>query len=178
VCPSFNGPAPQQFLLSYTDFQGHTTTLGYDPNWYVNSVRDANSRTTLYERGPPPNAYPGRKGIGEITKITHPGGSHIDYVYQDESPNISGHYLQQITTERGAVTYHFRDGNRRITRTDYKDANGNLLANETFSYNSFGQVLTHRLKNGAYMHFKYDNNNRGLLVAKTNPTTIADWQSA
>ena len=179
-CPSVNGPAPQQFLQSYSDFQGHTTYLGYDPTtWYVTSVRDANQRTTYYDRGPPPNAYPGPKGTGQILKITYPGGAHIDYAYYGEgSGSISGHYLQQITNERGAVTYHFRDGHHRITRTDYKDANGNLLANETFSYNSFGQVLTHRLKNGAYVHFKYDNNNRGLLVAKTNPTTIADWQTA
>ena len=177
-CPSINGAAPQQFLQSYTDFRENTTVLGYDTNWYVNSVRDANNHTTSYTRGPPPNAYPGPKGTGQILRITHPDGTHIDYTYYDESGNISGHYLQQMTNERGAVTYHFRDGNHRITRTDYKDANGNLLANETFSYNNFGQVLTHRLKNGAYMHFKYDDNNRGLLVAKTNPTTIADWQTA
>jgi hypothetical protein len=168
VCPSVSGPAPQQFLLSYTDFQGHTTYLGYDTNWYVNSVRDANNHTTSYTRGPPPNAYPGSKGTGQILRITHPGGNHIDYTYYDEgSGNISGHYLQQITNERGAVTYHFRDANHRITRTDYKDANGNLLANETFSYNSFGQVLTHRLKNGAWESFVYDG--RGLLTDKYNP---------
>ena len=169
-CPNRTfGPADQQFLLNYTDFQGNTTYLGYDTNRYVNSVRDANNHTTSYVHGSPPPA-----GIGEILTITHPGGSHIDYTYYD-----AGHYLRQITNERGAITYHFRDGNHRITRTDYKDANGNLLANETFTYdNSFGQVLTHRLKNGAYVHFKYDANNRGLLVAKTNPTTIADWQTA
>ena len=170
ICPSWSAnldPAPQQFLRNYTDFQGHTTYLGYDPNWYVNSVRDANNHTTSYTRGPPPNAYPGPKGTGQILRITHPGGNHIDYTYYDESGNISGHYLQQITNERGAVAYHFRDGNHRITRTDYKDANGNLLANETFSYNSFGQVLTHRLKNLAWESFVYDG--RGLLTDKYNP---------
>src|SRR4029450_10616798 len=43
-------------------------------------------------------------------------------------------------------------------------------------YNNFGEVLTHRLKNGAYQHSQYDN--RGLLLAKTNPTDTADCQIA
>ena len=72
------GP-PQQFLLNYTDFQGYTTYLGYDANWYINSVRDANNHTTSYARGPaPPN------GIGQITKITHPDTTHVDYTYYNE----------------------------------------------------------------------------------------------
>ena len=161
-CPTFRGPAPQQFLLSYTDFQAHTTQLGYDANWYVNSVTDANTHTTGYTRGPPPNAYPGPKGIGQILRITHPDTTHIDYTYYDESPNISGHYLQQITNERGAITYHTRDTNHRITRTDYPDG-----AYETFTYNNFGQVLTHRLRNGAVERFAHDT--RGLLTDKWNP---------
>jgi RHS repeat-associated protein len=165
-CSVYEFDPPQQMLTNYTDFEGHATTLGYDANWYINSVRDANNHTTTYARGPAPPA-----GIGQILTITHPGGAHIGYTYYDH-----GHYLQQITNERGATTYHFRDANHRITRTDYKDASGNLIANETFSYNSFGQVLTHRLKNGAYQHFQYDS--RGLLLAKTNPTTTADWQTA
>ena len=46
-CPTITrGPAPQQFLTDYTDFRGNTTHLGYDTNWYVNSVRDANMHTT------------------------------------------------------------------------------------------------------------------------------------
>jgi len=59
-CPGIIGPAAQQFLLNYTDFKGNTTYLGYDSNWYVNSVRDANLHTTSYLRGSPPPA-----GIGD-----------------------------------------------------------------------------------------------------------------
>jgi YD repeat-containing protein len=75
ACPILVGPAPSQFLQSYTDFRGQTTYLGYDANWYVNSVQDANNHTTYYTRGP---------NIGEILTITHPGGSHIDYTYDDQ----------------------------------------------------------------------------------------------
>ena len=183
-CPTRTfGPADQQFLQSYTDFKipGNSTQFGYDTNWYVNSVTDARTNTTLYERGPPPNAFPGPKGIGQIKKITHPDGTHIDYTYEDESPNISGHYLKQITDERGNKTIHTRDNNYRIIRTDYRDSNYSLLAYETFAYcdqadaqcnNTFGQLKTHRLKNGAYVHYRY--NARGLLVDKWEPT----WNSS
>ena len=34
TCPTLTfGPAPQQFIQSYTDFQGHTTWLEYDTHW-------------------------------------------------------------------------------------------------------------------------------------------------
>jgi len=167
-CPSVSGPAPQQFLLNYTDFQGHTTYLGYDANWYVNSVRDANNHTTTYIRGPSPGAYPGPKGVGQILKITYPGGAHIDYTYQDESPNISGHYVHSISNERQKVTTYTRDPNTHlVTRIDYPSDFNTPASYEQFTYNSFGQILTHRLKNGAWESFVYDG--RGLLTDKYNP---------
>jgi RHS repeat-associated protein len=174
VCPTWFAnldPAPQQFLLNYTDFHGHTTYLGYDTNWYVNSVRDANNHTTTYIRGSPPPA-----SIGEVLTITHPDDTHINYTYSDH-----GHYLMTIADERGEQSIHTRDAKRRITRTDYKDANNNLLAYETFTYcdqadaqcnNAFGQLKRHGMKNGAYVHYRYDS--RGLLVDKWQPT----WNAA
>ena len=149
-----NGPN-QQMLLSYTDFRGNTTTLGYDANWYINSVTDANNHTTSYQRGP---------DIGQITQIMHPDGTHVDYTYDNESPNISGHYMHSVSNERQKKTTYTRDPiTHLVTQIDYPDS-----AYETFTYNSFGQVLKHRLKNGAYQHFQYDL--RGLLTAKWEPT--------
>ena len=183
VCDDYeNNIPPQQMLQNYTDFQDHTTHLGYDANWYVNSVTDANTHTTSYTRGPAPP-----QGIGEIKKITPPDGSHIDYVYYGESPNISGHYLYTATeytptNQRRNATIHTRDANHRITQTDYQDDNGTLLARETFTYcdqadsqcsnNPLGHLKTHRLKNGAYVHYRY--NPRGLLIDKWEPT----WNSS
>jgi RHS repeat-associated protein len=161
-CPTRTfGPADQQFLQSYTDFRGQTTYLGYDANWYVSSVQDANTHTTNYARGsPPPN------GIGEILTITHPGGSHIDYTYDDH-----GHYVHSISDERQKVTTYTRDGNHRVTRIDYPQDANTPLSNEVFTYNPFGQVLTHQLKNGAWESFVYDG--RGLLTHKYNPKATA-----
>jgi RHS repeat-associated protein len=172
ICPISSSP-PQQFLQSYTDFRGQTTYLNYDANWYVNSVQDANLHTTTYTRGPPPSAYPGPKGIGQILTVTHPSGSHIDYTYYDEGAgSISGHYVQTISNERQKVTTYTRDGNYRVTRIDYP-ADANTLASyeEFLQYNNFGQFTVHHLKNLAYERFVYDG--RGLLTDKYNPKSGA-----
>jgi YD repeat-containing protein len=158
TCPTAS-PAPQQFPLTYTDFQGHTTTLGYDVNWYVTSVRDANNHTTTYTRGPPPSGG----GIGEILTITHPGGSHIDYTYDDH-----GHYVHSISNERQKITTYTRNPTTHlVTRIDYPSDNYTPASYEEFTYNNFGQILTHHLRNGAYESFAY--NSRGLLTDKYNP---------
>src|SRR5581483_787369 len=103
---------------------------------------------------------------------------------------IQGHYTKSVTDERGNQTVYTRDNNFRITRTEHKDNKNppQVLAYEEFIYtnqynpnNPLGLLLTHHLPsnasaNGPYVHFQYSS--RGLLIAKTNPTTIADWQTA
>jgi YD repeat-containing protein len=164
VCPEMtNNNPPQRFLLNYTDFQGHATTLSYDTNWFVNSVTDANTHTTDYLRGlPPPN------GIGEILKITHPPDDSGYRPFVTYGYSTDPHYVVTITDEKGNVTSHTRDPvSHQITQTVYKNSLGTVLASETFTYNTLGQVLTHRLKNGAYERFACDT--RGLLTDKWNP---------
>jgi YD repeat-containing protein len=170
-CPDItsSGP-PQQMLDHYTDFQGHTTYLGYNSNWYINSVRDANNHITSYIRGaPPPN------GIGQITRITHPDGTHIDYTYYNEGTgHVGGHYINTVTDERGGVTTYTRDPNYRVTRIDYPSNQWTPASHEEFVYNGFGEVTRHRLKNGNYVHYQYDG--RGLLLYQWNPTSSATAQ--
>lgn len=158
VCDDYsdNDP-PQQMLQDYTDFQGHTIQLGYDANWYVNSVTDANNHTTTYLHGArPPN------GIGEITKITHPDGTYIQYQYDDH-----GHYINSIRDENGNVTTLHRDGNHRIYQIDYPTNANTPASYEGFAYNGFGQVTYHLLRNGAWETYVYDS--RGLLTDKYEP---------
>src|SRR5205807_9519680 len=167
ICEDVENNNPrQQMLRQYTDFQNHSTYLGYDTTtWFINSVTDARGSgpgdpnyTTTYTRG---------SGIGEIRQIRHPDSTTINYTYEDATYSAP-HYVASITDERGNMTTHTRDpDNHRITRTDYPPGGGF----ETFTYNNFGQVLTHQLRNGAYQHFQYDS--RGLLTAKWNPT----WNS-
>ena len=173
-CPICDSVGEPQYLTDYTDFQGHTTYLSYDDNMFVNAVTDGRGsgpgdaeHTTLYTHDP---TSPGDRGIGQITRITHPDGTHIDYQYESDP-----HYVHQVTDERGNQTIHTRDSthNYRITRTDYKNSSGTLLAYETVEYDDahFGLVRTHRMKNGAYVHYQYDS--RGLLIDKWNAT----WSS-
>ena len=159
-----NSNPPQQMLDHYTDFRGQTIQLHYNPNWYIDQVTDANNHTTHYDRGAPP----GQGGIGQITRITHPDGSHIDYTYYPEPGALGGHYLQTVIDERGNVTVYNRDGNHRVTSINYNNNQNQILAREEFAYNNFGQVTRHKLKNGKYVHYQYDG--RGLLIAQWNPT--------
>ena len=154
-----NNP-PQQMLLQYTDFQNQRTSLGYDPNWYVNSVTDANLHTTSYQRGQPPP-----QGIGQILTITLPPdeyGTRHTITYTYETNPAEPHYVHSVQNERGYTTTYTRDTDYRVTRIDYPDGGF-----ETFSYNGFGQVLVHQRTNGAYESFAYDG--RGLLTDKWNP---------
>jgi YD repeat-containing protein len=54
-----------------------------------------------------------------------------------------------------------------VTRIDYPQDANTPASSEVFTYNGFGQVLTHQLKNGAWERFVYDS--RGLLTDKYNP---------
>jgi RHS repeat-associated protein len=194
LCAAYGESEPHNKMLTdYTDFKGKNTHIGYDPNtWYVTSVQDARGNTTAYARASPPPT-----GIGQITKITYPDSAHIDYEYQDEvSSAIDGHYLTSITeytpaNVRRSQIVHSRDANtHKIYQTDYKDGNLAVLARETFSYcdqsdanqcgpvnpataQMHGQIKTHQLKNGAYVHYRYDSGGRGLLIDKWEPT----WNS-
>ena len=163
ACPDFVGDSRQQFLLNYTDFENQTTYLGYDTNWYVNSVRDANGHTTTYARASPPPS-----GIGQITQILHPDGTHIDYTYQTESGAVGGHYVATVSNERQKVTTYTRDPTKHvITEIDYPSDATTPASTEGFIYNLFGQVTYHLLRNGAWESFVYDG--RGLLTDKYNP---------
>jgi RHS repeat-associated protein len=155
--------APQQMLNWYTDFQGHSTQLHYDANWYIDKVTDANGNATQYERGNPPS----QDGIGEVKKIIHPGGSYIQYTYDSEANALSGHYITSIRDENGKITTIHRDGNNRIYQIDYPADTNTPPSYEGFFYNPFGQITFHLLRNGAWESFVY--NGRGLLTDKYNP---------
>ncbi len=135
-------------LTDYTDFKGNNTHIGYDTTtWYITSVQDANGHTTTYARASPPPT-----GIGQITKITHPDTTHIDYTYQPETGAIGGHYVATVTDERGTyvgdpahTTAYTRDSTTHlVTRIDYPADANTPASYEQFTYNNFGQVLTRR----------------------------------
>jgi RHS repeat-associated protein len=143
------------------DFQNHIDEVyTYDSNNYLRTVQDRNGYTTTYTNEPV---------IGNPTQIKHPDNTHIDYTYSD--PN-NPYHIQTVTDERGKMTTYTRDGNNRITRIDYPADANTPASYETFTYNSFGQVLTHRRKNGYYEHAWYQN---GLMKKLWNPTATSSY---
>jgi RHS repeat-associated protein len=180
-------------LKDYTDFLGHTTTLTYSDGstdgapGFITAVTDANGHTTSYTR---------QTGSWGITKITYPptptepNGSFITQDFWPPQQDGSGsqtqpYYLWKRTDERGNTTTYTRDSSNRITRKDYPTPNPTTLdpapaaVYETFTYNSFNEVLTHRLTNGGTETFTYDT--RGLKTSYTdalgNVTTYTYYTS-
>ncbi len=153
-------------LLWFTDFEGHTTWIDYglSGNGFITSVTDANgasdgdpAHSTIYTRGNP-YATPSQD-IAAIYKITHPDGSFITQAFTNENRA----YLASRTDELNHTTIYTRDpANMRITRKDYPDG-----GYETFTYNSFGEVLDHRMTSSGIEHFAYDV--RGLKTSHTDP---------
>jgi RHS repeat-associated protein len=66
-----------------------------------------------------------------------------------------------LTDELNWTTTWTRDAQHRVTRVDYPDG-----TYETMTYNSFGQVLDYRQRNGGTVHYGYDT--RGLLSTYTD----------
>lgn len=182
-CQGIENPDPRPTdgkIQTYTDFQGHAATLTYETDdakpsaGFVTAVTDANNHTTTYTRS---------SLSWGILKITHPDGSHIDQTYTDEA---NPYYLASRTDENGHRTDYTRDSNNRITRKDYPADGNGVREYETFTYNNFGQIVTHRMRTGAYEHFAYDGStsltlppgSRGLLTDKSNPTWTSDPAAA
>ena len=170
------GGATKDYLLkTYTDFAGNLTTLSYDADGFVSSIKDANNHTTLYAHLN--QGFP----TGVISKITHPvtatenPGKTIQYFYTD----ATGAYLDHVIDERGKqTTYKRYTGTtppyQTISETDYPD--GGI---EKYTYDSFGQVFTHTMPSntataGVGGVETYDHDASGKLTRYTPPITGSD----
>ncbi|MFN2507358.1 MAG: RHS repeat-associated core domain-containing protein, partial [Chthoniobacterales bacterium] len=149
-------------MTSSTDFKNVSASQTRGSAGYINSVTDRRGNTTDF-------VNTGK--TGRITKITFPLTSsdsvraYAEAVYGSATcpdPNNrdadNPYYVYSTKNERGFSTFYTRDVNKRITRIDYPDT-----AYETFTYNHFGQVLTHRMTSGGTETFEYDS--RGRLTA-------------
>lgn len=137
-------------LPEYTDFQNNRIYQGY---WYGSwpgatlswNVTDARGNTT-YREGPAYAPTSIRRGNHPPVRFTYTEGGYA-------------FWLASRTDERGHVTTHQRyPDSHRISRTDYPD--GGV---EEFTYNQFGQVLTHRMTSGGVANFRYDARGRKTL---------------
>ena len=147
-------------MQSYTDFKNHTSFLSYP---YDPSILPLVSRTFTDARQNTTTTYR-ETNIGAVKKITHPDTSFVQFEYTD---NANPYYLASQTDELGRPTYFDRDANNRIRQTRYPD-----LGFEQFTYNSFGQVLTHLMTRGGTETFTCDD--RGLKTTSYPPPTESD----
>ncbi len=142
-------------LTSWRDFEGFSMSQTRDANGYLNSFTDANLHTTNMTR----EAITGR-----ITTLTHPPDNNgvrysVTYGYTDPA---NPYYLDHVANERNFTTYYRRDANDRVYRIDYPDA-----GYESYLYNPFDQITSHRLKAGGTESFAYDG--RGLKTEYRDP---------
>ncbi|MEY2508897.1 MAG: hypothetical protein QOH01_3226, partial [Verrucomicrobiota bacterium] len=148
-------------LVNYTDFKGQTSYIGYDGNGFSATATNARGYTTSTTREP---------RLGALTVLTHPGdNSTSSFGYTDGN---NPYYVSYHTDERFNTTSFTRYGNHQIQRIDYPNG-----AYETFTYNEYGQVLTHRLTSGGTESFRYDEGispPRGLLTSYVPPATDSD----
>jgi RHS repeat-associated protein len=143
-------------IISYTDFKGQQSAISYDGNGFVWAYQDARGKVTTTSR---------EGTIGALSVLTHPDAEHSTqgyaYWYRDDAP----YFVQIRGDERGHNTYFTRDTNNfQLTRIDYPDyPNGGY---ETFAYNGFGQVYSHRTTSGGVETKYYDG--RGMMWADSN----------
>jgi RHS repeat-associated protein len=174
-CPDLNYPEDpeQQILKDYTDFEGHTTYIDHDSNWRIKAVHDARSASAIDDTYK--TTYTRQLSSWGITQITHPDGTHVDQTFWPNNSQTDPWYLASRTDEHGNTTTYTRDSNNRVTLIQYQllTPQRNPLdltpgaVSESFTYNNFGQVLTHHMTNGAWKKFAYDT--RGLLTDEWVP---------
>jgi RHS repeat-associated protein len=144
---------------SQTDFKGIAAAIAYDSNSYVNAETDRNGHTTNFTNNALTGATltttfpstPGDTPTGTprgVVTCTYGSATCPDVNNRDAN---NPYYPYSTTDEGGHSAILTRDGNKRVTRIDYPDG-----GYETFTYNSFNQILSHQLLAGGTETFTYD----------------------
>jgi RHS repeat-associated protein len=143
---TYNMPGEQLGQLNaYTDGIGRGTGYVYDNNGsgFLRMEADPSGHITKYDS---------LTAFGNTLQMTLPDGSNNTWKRDDLDQVLS------FTDELGRVTTYKRDGQHRVLRIDYPDSSF-----EKFSYNNFGEVTTHTLRNKAQEINTYDD--RGLKTS-------------
>jgi RHS repeat-associated protein len=157
-------------IANSSDFYFHFAAQGYDSTTgFVNSTTDRNEHTTDIVSDPisgnitqvtfplTPNDTPPGTPRGQVSSVY--GGNPACGDSNTQEP----YYLCSSTDEGGHLTTYWRDTNKRVAQINYPDG-----GYETFSYNSFGEIETHRMTSGGIETFTYDSNN-GLKQTYRDP---------
>lgn len=136
-------------LDTYIDGLGRKTTYTYDNNGtgFLRQKTDPLGRIVSYDL---------LTVYGNPLQITFADGAKNKWTRDSLDQVLT------FTDELGRITKYSRDESRRVTRVDYPDN-----SSETFSYNAFGQVVKHTLRNKGTETNKY--NDRGLKTSFEDP---------
>ncbi len=163
------------YVTWVSDFMtpAHQSSQTYDANKYVYQVTNfnrvpstdfihnaLNGNVTMIVFPLTPGDTPNQTGNPTIQYTYGWAGCADSYNYDWSNP----YYVCTARDEATHVTQFWRDPNSmRVTKIDYPDG-----GYETFTYNSFGQVLSHRMTTGGIESFTYDT--RGLKLTYRNPS--------
>jgi RHS repeat-associated protein len=132
-------------LRTVTDFKGITASQDYDSNYYLATVTDRNGNSTIFTAN---------DINGGIKQINYPNGGTPSYDYGGQNcpdPNNQDQYNKYWLFQGADGSQYFRDSNHQVTSLNtpevYLCNNPPCWNNETFAYNSFGQVVTHQYTN-------------------------------
>jgi RHS repeat-associated protein len=148
------------YLSSCTDFNNKLASQTYDSTTnYINAVTDRNQKVTNFTS----NSLTGVvtqvqfPAAADVTPSPAPRGT-VTYTYGSSGCSDTNnkdannpYYVCTATDEGHNVTQFTRDNNKRVTQINYPDA-----GYETFGYNSFGEVTSHRMRTGGTETFTYD----------------------
>ena len=168
-------------LKRFTDFKNVQSFQNYDGSSYVNLISDGNQNVTDIVN----NTL-----TGATTQVTYPltpsesVRASVQYAYGgpscDDPKNQDGnnpYYLCRVTNERGNFTRYGRDDAKRVTQITHPDG-----TSETFAYNNFNQVTSHRLRPrsssvpGGLETFSYDSFGKLLEYRDPYHAAVIDSQ--
>ena len=133
-----------------TDANGLTTTLTYDDRGRVTS-RQVGTETTRY-------AY---DGAGQLTKVTLPDASYLQYTYDD------AHRLIEVDDALGDSIVYTLDAIGNRIQEQVFDPEDNLTRSRSHTFNSLNQLASDLGAQAQRTSYTYDNNNN--LATVTDP---------
>ncbi len=158
-------------LKTVTDFKGVAASQGYDSNYYLAFATDRNGNTTTYVS----NVLNGNiKSITSATPSDAPGATVTQYKYGgaadcNDSNNTDANNPYYLCTVTNGPTY-MRFPNMQIQRIDYPATSAGP-SYENFTYNGYGQVLTHRMRNGYTESWTYSGSRVTAYYDGAHPTS-------
>ncbi|MDO3384918.1 RHS repeat-associated core domain-containing protein [Gilvimarinus sp. SDUM040013] len=77
----------------------------------------------------------GYDGVGQLTSITYPSGKVSTFEYD------SAHRLTRVTDSAGNETIYTLDDYSNVTKTEFKNSQGDILFSQTYEYNKLNRLL-------------------------------------